>query len=181
MSKSPATTKAGKKLPPIHPGKILLEDLKDEEISINALARAIRVPANRISLIVNEKRGITADTAARLGRYFGTPRNTGSTFKTVSISTLSTMPQSSATSFRRKPPDQRGLTAMDWKLFAQLAVTLVVAAAGAFASLRPELELEPVPEKPVLLRFSNSVLPWRAQGKRTIRKGHFRGDLQVVR
>ncbi len=59
-------------LPPIHPGRILLEDLRDEEISINGLAQAIRVPANRISLIVNEKRGITADTAARLGRYFGT-------------------------------------------------------------------------------------------------------------
>jgi addiction module HigA family antidote len=72
MSKSPTTTKRKKKLPPIHPGKILLEDLRDEEISINGLARAIRVPANRISLIVNEKRGITADTAARLARYFGT-------------------------------------------------------------------------------------------------------------
>jgi addiction module HigA family antidote len=60
------------KLAPIHPGKILLEDLNDEEIRINGLARAIRVPANRISLIVNEKRGITADTAARLARYFGT-------------------------------------------------------------------------------------------------------------
>ena len=71
MSKSPTTTKRGK-LPPIHPGKILLEDLKDEEISINRLAQAIRVPANRISLIVNQKRGITADTAARLGRFFGT-------------------------------------------------------------------------------------------------------------
>ena len=47
------------------PGRILLEDLKDEGISINGLAQAIRVPANRISLIVNEKRGITADTAAR--------------------------------------------------------------------------------------------------------------------
>ncbi len=70
MSKSPTTTKG--KLPPIHPGKILLEDMRDEEISINGLAQAIRVPANRISLIVNEKRGITADTAARLGRYFGT-------------------------------------------------------------------------------------------------------------
>src|SRR5271163_4399172 len=64
--------KGERKLPPIHPGKILREDLKDEEISINGLARAIRVPANRISLIVNEKRGISADTAARLGRYFGT-------------------------------------------------------------------------------------------------------------
>ena len=70
MSKSRITTE--KKLPPIHPGRILLEDLKDEQISINGLAQAIRVPANRISLIVNEKRGITADTAARLGRYFGT-------------------------------------------------------------------------------------------------------------
>jgi addiction module HigA family antidote len=71
MSKSPITTKSVK-LPPIHPGKILLEDLKDEEISINRLAQAIRVPANRISLIVNQKRGITADTAARLARFFGT-------------------------------------------------------------------------------------------------------------
>ena len=70
MSKSSITTE--KKLPPIHPGRILLEDLKDEKISINGLAQAIRVPANRISLIVNERRGITADTAARLGRYFGT-------------------------------------------------------------------------------------------------------------
>ena len=72
MPKSPTTTKGEKKLPPIHPGRILLEDLKDEKISINGLAQAIRVPANRISLIVNGKRGITADTAARLGRYFGT-------------------------------------------------------------------------------------------------------------
>jgi addiction module HigA family antidote len=72
MSKSPTTTKHEKKLPPIHPGRILLEDLRDESISINGLAQAIRVPANRISLIVNGKRGITADTAARLARYFGT-------------------------------------------------------------------------------------------------------------
>jgi len=69
MSKSPTTTK---RLAPVHPGAILLEDLKDEEISINALAQAIRVPANRISLIVNGKRAITADTAARLARFFGT-------------------------------------------------------------------------------------------------------------
>lgn len=77
MSKSPTTTnpkrsKPGAKLPPIHPGRILLEDLNDEGISINGLAKAIRVPANRISLIVNEKRAITADTAVRLGRFFGT-------------------------------------------------------------------------------------------------------------
>ena len=70
MPKSPTITE--KKLVPIHPGRILREDLRDEAISLNALAMAIRVPANRISMIVNEKRGITADTAARLGRYFGT-------------------------------------------------------------------------------------------------------------
>jgi addiction module HigA family antidote len=46
--------------------------MKDEEVSINALAQAIRVPANRISLIVNEKRAITADTALRLATFFGT-------------------------------------------------------------------------------------------------------------
>ena len=69
MSKSPTTTE---KLPPIHPGTILLEDLRDEGISINGLAQAIRVPANRISLIVNGKRNITADTASRLGAFFGT-------------------------------------------------------------------------------------------------------------
>ena len=71
-SKSRTASTGENKLPPIHPGRILLEDMRDEEISINGLAQAIRVPANRISLIVNEKRGITADTAARLGRYFGT-------------------------------------------------------------------------------------------------------------
>jgi plasmid maintenance system antidote protein VapI len=43
MSKSPTITKSEKKLPPIHPGKILLEDMQDEQISINGLAQAIRV------------------------------------------------------------------------------------------------------------------------------------------
>jgi addiction module HigA family antidote len=71
MSKSSTTTKKVM-LPPIHPGKILLEDLRDENISINLLARAIRVPANRVSLIVNGKRSISADTAMRLARFFGT-------------------------------------------------------------------------------------------------------------
>jgi addiction module HigA family antidote len=46
--------------------------MKDEDISINGLAQSIRVPANRISLIVNERRGITADTAVRLARFFDT-------------------------------------------------------------------------------------------------------------
>jgi addiction module HigA family antidote len=62
-----------KKLPPIHPGKILLEEfMKPRGLSQNALARALSVPQRRINEIVLEKRGITADTALRLARYFGT-------------------------------------------------------------------------------------------------------------
>lgn len=61
-----------KLLDPIPPGEILLEDfMKPMEISINALSRNINVPPNRISEIVNGKRSITADTALRLGKYFG--------------------------------------------------------------------------------------------------------------
>jgi len=60
-----------KKLTPIHPGEILLEDfMLPNDISINKLARDIAVPPGRISEIVNGKRGITADTALRLGKYF---------------------------------------------------------------------------------------------------------------
>lgn len=59
-------------LDPIHPGEILLEDfMAPLEISINKLARDIGVPPNRISAIVNRRRSITADTALRLGVYFG--------------------------------------------------------------------------------------------------------------
>ena len=62
-----------KKLEPIHPGEILSEDfLEPMEISINRLARDIAVPPGRISEIVNGKRGISADTALRLARFFGT-------------------------------------------------------------------------------------------------------------
>ncbi len=61
-----------KPLPPIHPGEILLEDLQDMDISMNQLARDLRVPMNRISAIVNGRRSITADTALRLARYFDT-------------------------------------------------------------------------------------------------------------
>jgi addiction module HigA family antidote len=61
-----------KLLDPIHPGEILFEDfLKPMGISINKLARDIGVAPGRISGIVNGKRSITADTALRLGKYFG--------------------------------------------------------------------------------------------------------------
>lgn len=61
------------KLLPIHPGEILREEFMIPlGLSQNALARALHVPPRRINEIVLEKRGITADTALRLSRYFGT-------------------------------------------------------------------------------------------------------------
>lgn len=57
---------------PIHPGEVLLEDfMKPLEITQYALAKAINVPARRINEIVHGNRVITADTALRLGKYFG--------------------------------------------------------------------------------------------------------------
>ena len=61
------------KLAPVHPGEILREDfLKPLGLSINTLARRLHVPANHVSGIVNEKRGISAMMSLRLARYFGT-------------------------------------------------------------------------------------------------------------
>lgn len=60
------------KIPPVHPGEILFEEfLKPMGISQNRLALDIRVPPRRINEIVHGKRRITADTALRLGQYFG--------------------------------------------------------------------------------------------------------------
>ena len=62
-----------KKAPPIHPGELLLEEyLKPLGISQYRLAKEISVPPRRINEIVHGKRSITADTALRLARYFGT-------------------------------------------------------------------------------------------------------------
>jgi len=64
---------SNKLLPPIPPGEILMEDfMAPLGISCNKLARDIDVPANRISEIVAGRRAITADTALRLAKYFGT-------------------------------------------------------------------------------------------------------------
>jgi antitoxin HigA-1 len=61
-----------KLLEPIHPGEVLLEEfMRPMDVSINRLARDIAVPPGRISAIVNGKRAISADTALRLGKYFG--------------------------------------------------------------------------------------------------------------
>lgn len=57
---------------PVHPGEVLREDyLVPLRMSANALAKALNVPAPRVNDVVRERRGITADTAMRLARYFG--------------------------------------------------------------------------------------------------------------
>ena len=57
---------------PVHPGEVLREDyLVPLEMSANALAKALNVPAPRVNDIVRERRGVSADTAMRLARYFG--------------------------------------------------------------------------------------------------------------
>lgn len=58
---------------PIHPGEILREEyLEPLGMSVNALSKALHVPATRMNEIVRGNRGVTADTALRLARYFGT-------------------------------------------------------------------------------------------------------------
>jgi addiction module HigA family antidote len=58
--------------PAIHPGEILAEELAEIAVTPSELARQLRVPANRITQIVNGTRAITGDTALRLGHWFGT-------------------------------------------------------------------------------------------------------------
>lgn len=64
--------KEGLLFPPVHPGRTLGEELRARELSAHALALRIRVPAGRLTEIVNGRRGISAETALRLGMYFGT-------------------------------------------------------------------------------------------------------------
>ncbi len=56
---------------PIHPGRILKREIDARRLSANKLALALRVPSGRITQIINGKRGISAETALRLSRYFG--------------------------------------------------------------------------------------------------------------
>ena len=60
---------------PIHLGEILADELEELNVSAAELARKIKVPSNRISQILSGKRAITADTALRLGKWFGTGPN----------------------------------------------------------------------------------------------------------
>lgn len=60
------------KMPPVHPGELLREDLEALDLSARGLADAIAVPPNRIAAILRGERSITADTALRLAAFFGT-------------------------------------------------------------------------------------------------------------
>ncbi len=60
------------KMRPIHPGEVLKDELAERNLSANALAKALGVPTNRITGILNGNRAVTAETALRLARYFGT-------------------------------------------------------------------------------------------------------------
>ena len=57
---------------PVHPGEILRQELDELGLSANALSKALGVPVNRVTMILNGRRGVSADTALRLARYFGT-------------------------------------------------------------------------------------------------------------
>ena len=60
------------RIPAIHPGEHLAEELKELDMSAATLARQIQVPTNRITAILNRRRAITGDTALRLAHFFGT-------------------------------------------------------------------------------------------------------------
>jgi addiction module HigA family antidote len=60
------------RMPPIHPGEILADELDALSLSANRFATALHVPPNRISELLRGRRGLTADTALRLARFFGT-------------------------------------------------------------------------------------------------------------
>jgi antitoxin HigA-1 len=56
---------------PVHPGRLLRREMQTRKLSANALALALRVSSGRITDILNEKRGVSPETAMRLARYFG--------------------------------------------------------------------------------------------------------------
>ncbi|MDX2223724.1 MAG: HigA family addiction module antitoxin [Rhodospirillaceae bacterium] len=72
MPKTLKRPRAGRNgLPPIHPGEILKEELEERTLTASALARALGVPVTRITEILNQRRGVSADSALRLAKYFG--------------------------------------------------------------------------------------------------------------
>lgn len=67
-----SSRKEGFRFPPVPPGRTLAAEIAARGMSAHALALKLRVPANRLTEIIGGKRGISAETALRLGRYFGT-------------------------------------------------------------------------------------------------------------
>lgn len=63
---------AKRKLPAMHPGEHLRDELDELGLSARAFARLLDIPVNRVTQILNGQRGVSADTALRLSRYFGT-------------------------------------------------------------------------------------------------------------
>lgn len=61
-----------RKLPAIHPGEHLRDELEELGLSARAFAKLLDIPVNRVTQILNGQRGVSADTALRLARYFGT-------------------------------------------------------------------------------------------------------------
>lgn len=100
---------------PVHPGEILADELEEVGVSPTELSRQIRVPANRISQIINGKRAITGDTALRLAHWFGTSPQFWMNLQTLydvriaeevagtEIETLPTKPEKSPTADNRRP------------------------------------------------------------------------------
>ena len=76
MSRSLTTTDAANpttnRMAPVHPGEVLREEMDERDLSANALAQALGVPANRVTAFLHGQRGVTADTARRLSHYMGT-------------------------------------------------------------------------------------------------------------
>ena len=69
------TVKKG--MSPAHPGEILREEMEALDLSANALSTALKVPVNRMTLTINGQRGVSADSALRLSRFFATTPNLG--------------------------------------------------------------------------------------------------------
>lgn len=88
---------------PVHPGEILRNEIEELGLSANNLAKALDVPPSRVTSILNGQRGVTADTALRLARYFGTtPRVWLNLQKTYELRQARSM-QAHASAHRRPP------------------------------------------------------------------------------
>ena len=100
---------------PIHPGEVLMEEfLEPLQVSQNRLAVAIGVPPRRINEIVHGKRRITADTALRLARYFGTTASISRSRRTISVAPSTGSNPSRPSDFRGAAIEGGRARVADW-------------------------------------------------------------------